>query len=190
MKTLSLWLFTFSLVFSLSAVQAEGFYKWKDARGNIQYGDQPPPKTKAKRVKLPAITVIEDYAEQWKPLDLKEYDALLEPEQKTKKASSGYTSLKFIAPKADQAIRANDGDVSAMLSIKPPLKNGHQIAFYLDGKQVGKGDSRTKNFSNLPRGAHTASAKILDRKGRVLKSSSVAFNVMRFSKLLKKKAAK
>lgn len=190
MKTLSLWLFTFFLALSHSAVQAEGFYKWKDARGNIQYGDQPPPKSKAKRVKMPAITVIEDYGEQWKPLDLKDIDALFEPEQKTKKATSGYTSLKFIAPKADQAIRANDGDVSAMLSIKPPLKNGHQIAFYLDGKQVGKGDSRTKNFTNLPRGAHTVSAKILDQKGKVLKSSSVAFNVMRFSKLLNKKEAK
>lgn len=173
-------------IFLLSLSHADGFYKWKDARGNIQYGDKPPPGVNAKPMRMPAITVIDNYADQWKPMNL-ENDPLTEDikPQKTTAPASSYEVLKFIAPKANQAIRANDGDVSTMISVKPPLKDGHKIAFYLDGKEVSKGNSRTSNFKNLPRGEHTVSAKILDENGRVIKNSSVSFSVLRFSKLIK-----
>ncbi len=68
MKILHFWLLAITLLSAHSVVQAEGFYKWKDARGNIQYGDQPPPNSKAEKVAMPAITVIDNYADQWKPI--------------------------------------------------------------------------------------------------------------------------
>ncbi len=186
MKTLSHWLLILSCAFAASATMAEGFYKWKDARGNIQYGDRPPANVKAQPMNMPKLTVIENYGEQWKPLSFpKEPD----PYQQDAVAAS-YTSLKFIAPKANQPIRANDGDVSAMISLKPPLKGGHVIAFSLDGKEVAKGSSRTNNFSNLPRGDHSVSVKVMDKNGKVLKSESVSFTVIRFSKLIQKKPVK
>ena len=138
---------------------------------------------------MPAITVIENYSEQWKPMQFDKADDLpLDDEPVSQQRSSGaYSKLEFIAPKANQAIRANDGDVSAIISLKPVLKAGHAIAFYLDGKEVSKGESRTTNFSNLPRGEHSVSVKILDQKGKVIKTSSVNFTVQRFSTLLNKK---
>ena len=189
MKTLHLCLIAISLLTAYSAVQAEGFYKWKDARGVIQYGDQPPPSVKAEKMAMPAITVIENYSEQWKPMQFDKADDLpLDDEPVSQQQSSGaYSKLEFIAPKDNQAIRANDGDVSAIISLKPVLKAGHAIAFYLDGKEVSKGESRTTNFSNLPRGEHSVSVKILDQKGKVIKTSSVNFTVQRFSTLLNKK---
>jgi hypothetical protein len=188
MKNLYFWLLTISLISFNAATHAEGFFKWKDARGHIQYGDKPPPNVKAERMKMPAITVIDNYAEQWKPVAI---DNMADEEQPAEEASnqgsSNYSKLEFVAPKANQSIRANDGDVSAMISVKPPLKGGHEIVFLLDGKEVSRGSSRTSNFANLTRGAHTISAKIVDEQGKTLKTNSVSFNVLRFSKLFKKK---
>ena len=188
MKILHFWLLAFALFSAHSTVQAEGFYKWKDARGNIQYGDQPPPNVKAESMKMPAITVIENYADQWKPMTFDNAAAQpLELDEPPRRQTSAYDALEFIAPKPNQAIRANDGEVSAMISVKPPLKAGHQIVFTLDGKEVSRGVMRTSNFSNLPRGSHTVNARIIDQKGKSLKSTSVTFNVQRFSKLLNQK---
>ncbi len=187
MKILSCWLVMLSCAFAASAT-AEGFYKWKDARGHIQYGDQPPANVKAEPMKLPKLTVIENYAEQWKPVAFPDESANYQQQVGQNKTGSAYTSLKFIAPKANQSIRANDGDVSAIISLKPGLKSGHVIAFSIDGKEVAKGKSRTNNFVNLPRGSHTVVAKVMDQKGKVLKSQSVSFTVLRFSKLINKKS--
>jgi len=97
----------------------------------------------------------------------------------TQTVSNSYSKLTFLAPKQDQGIRANNGDVSAMVSIKPPLKKGHQFVFSLDGKTISKGKSRTQNFSNLDRGSHTIGVKVVDNNGKTVKSSSVGFNVLR-----------
>ena len=187
MKTLTHWLLILSCAFAASATLAEGFYKWKDARGNIQYGDRPPTTAKAEKMDMPKLTVIENYGEQWKPVSFpKQTDPYKQPEA-SQNAGTAYTALKFIAPKNNQSIRANDGDVSAIIILKPGLKVGHVITFSLDGKEVSKGSSRTNNFSNLSRGDHSVSVKVKDKKGKVLKSQSVSFTVLRFSKLINKK---
>lgn len=184
MKTLARFVCVITLFTSQSILQADGLYKWIDARGNTQYGDKPPAGVKAKPIDLPKITVIENYGEQWKPMNFKEQPT--EPKEaikQTQSSSSPYTKLSFLAPKANQAIRANDGDVSAMISIKPPLKKGHKFVFSIDGKTTGKSTSRTQNFSDLQRGNHTIGVKVIDDKGKTLKSSSVGFNVLRVSSL-------
>lgn len=165
-------------------VNAEGLYKWTDARGNTQYGDRPPANANAKPIDLPKITIIDNYAEQWKPMKFNESAPVKQASQEQVQTdSSQYSKLVFLAPKSNQAIRANDGDVSAMVSIKPPLKKGHQLVFSIDGKTSGKGTSRTQNFSDLNRGQHTIAVKVVDAKGKTLKSSSVGFNVLRVNAL-------
>jgi len=160
-----------------SASSANNFYKWTDAQGKVQYGDKPPTNANAKPIELPAITVIDNYGEQWKPIN---FDKSKEKkEESTPIDSVTYNKLEFLAPKPDQGIRANNGDVSAIISIQPPLKEGHSLVFSVDGKDQEKGTSRTKNFPNLHRGAHTIGIKIIDSKGKTLKSSSVTFNVLR-----------
>jgi len=183
MKTLTPLYCVLSLILSQSAVYADGLYKWKDARGNTQYGDRPPANANAQPMELPKLTIIDNYADQWKPMKFDEPQTVDEPIKAKPKTSKTYTKLAFLAPKQNQAIRANDGDVSAMISIKPPLKKGHQIVFSIDGKAMGKGKSRTQNFSNLDRGSHNIGVKIIDKKGKTLKSSSVGFNVLRTSTL-------
>ena len=175
------------LTMSLMTISnAEGFYKWKDARGQIQYGDEPPANIHAKKVKLPAITVLEDYGNQWEYIEET-------PTKKTpppvKKAIStpilapkpkNYSTLTFIAPKPGQLIQAENGDVSAMLSIKPPLKKSHQLLFILDGKKAVKSNSRIANFPGLSNGAHTISVNIINNQGdTVQRGNTLNFKVMR-----------
>ena len=184
MKILTPLVCALSLVLIQSSINAEGLYKWTDARGNTQYGDKPPANSNAKQVNLPKITVIDNYADQWKPLNFNK-NSNKEPEEKTQVIQNTYSKLAFLAPKPNQGIRANDGDISAIVSIKPPLKKGHHLIFSIDGKSTGKTKSRTKNFSNLDRGEHAVSVKVVDKKGKVLKSSSTTFNVLRANPLLK-----
>ncbi|MEH6455010.1 MAG: DUF4124 domain-containing protein [Cocleimonas sp.] len=187
MKTLAPLYCALLLIVSQSAVHADGLYKWKDARGNTQYGDRPPANVNAKSIDLPKITIIDNYADQWKPIKFDEPQTDTAVKAKPK-VSKTYTKLAFLAPKQGQGIRANNGDVSAMISIKPPLKKGHQLVFSVDGEIIGKGKSRTQNFSNLNRGSHTIGVKVIDKRGKTLKSSSVGFNVLRTNGLSKTQA--
>jgi hypothetical protein len=61
------------------------------------------------------------------------------------------------------------------------------VVFLLDGNEVSKNRSRTSNFSNLSRGAHTASVNIIDKTGDIVGSDSVTFEVQRHSALFKKR---
>ena len=181
MKTISsLLLVAFFL--TNNSIQAEGLYKWTDAKGNTQYGDQPPANSNAKQIDLPKITIIDNYADQWKPIKFDDSTQKKQPE-KVKQSSSldTYTKLDFLAPKPNQGIRANDGDVTAMISIKPPLKKGHKFIYSIDGKATSETKSRTKNFSNLNRGGHTITVKVVDARGKTVKSNSVGFSVLRTS---------
>jgi hypothetical protein len=176
------------IIFSSQANYADGVFKWKDARGKVQYGDEPPANVKLdKKFKMPDIMVIDGFKEQWKPLEGDSPKAVTvaspvvtAPVVQQSQAVI-YTKLVFIAPKENQLIKSGfGGEVSAMLSIKPPLKKGHKVAFVLDGKEVARSKSRINNFSNLSGGSHSVVAKIVDQGGRaVMTSKPVAFNVVR-----------
>lgn len=169
----------------MQGIFAEGFYKWKDARGNIQYGDKPPKNIKVEKFKAPAITVLESYGRQWLPstTPLTGNNSSRSINKKTQPPTNNavYTKFSFIAPKNNQVMKSNfNGAVSAMLSLKPPLKKGHKITFSLNGKEIAKSTSRTQNFSNLKRGNHSISANVLDKYGNVvMTANAVSFKVMR-----------
>lgn len=178
MRILRFFYCALSLVLCQSTVSADVLYKWQDARGNTQYGDRPPSNVNARPITLPKITIIDNYADQWKPIDFNEVRTDT-PIVTKSRASKAYSQLDFLAPKQNQAIRANNGDISTIVSIKPALKEGHLLVFSIDGKSMSKGKSRAKNFSNLSRGSHTIDVKIVDQKDRILKNSSVGFTVLR-----------
>jgi len=170
-------------------LNAEGFYKWTDARGVVHYGEEAPKNSRANVVDMPPITVAEDYGKQWLPLELEKP----ENSKPSPVATAGvkkiavepdfqptYNSLIFIAPKAGQSIKARDGDVSAMLSVKPPLKKGHKIIFIMDGKAQRKSKSRISNFTNLNEGKHSLSANIINADGKVqMTSDELTFGINR-----------
>ena len=182
-KTLTITILFFILL--SSETSADGFYKWVDARGNTQYSDEPPAKGHAKKLSLPPITILENYGKQWQVTPIppaKRPRANPIKQQTIKKQPQGfqYKALNFIAPKFGQSIKANDGDISAMLNIKPPLRKGHSFIYVLDGKDVSRGVSRIANFQNLQKGSHSLMVKVINSKGKPLqKSREINFTVNR-----------
>jgi hypothetical protein len=175
----------------LSATVGADVYKWKDRYGKTQYGDKPPEGAKIEPFKAPPITVIQNYGQQWQSSG---QQAPPTRDTQPRPSAGRYTALSIVAPKGGQAIRANDGDVTLMLSIQPKLQKGHSIVVFLDGKQVSNGTSRAVNLTALDRGLHQVHAEIRDAyKTTLMSSPSVSFTVLRTSiltnKLNKKKRA-
>ncbi len=158
-----------------SAVVADTVFSWKDSKGVVHYGDSPPESVKAKVVVLPELTILKDYGKLYKPvLTAKEKG------QEKKKQKIIYSKFSIFAPKNKQAIRANDGDVTVMLSLKPKLLDKHQLRIFLDGKQMAEGDLRMVNLTNMDRGEHSVYATIKGAKGEdIMKSKTIVFSVIR-----------
>ena len=177
MPNLSFTLTIIMLIIFSSELNADGFYKWTDARGQVQYSDEPPTNGRAKQLKLPPITVLENYGNQWEvtPLPAITKNQAAKPTpvapQVVKQKKIYYKVLNFIAPKARQSIKADDGDISAMLTIKPPLKVGHRFLYLLDGKEAAKSVSRIANFKGLSKGSHRLLVNVVNPRGEVLQSS-------------------
>ncbi len=173
-----------SLLFSANSIA--DVYKWKDRYGKTQYGDKPPEGAKIEPFKAPPITVIQNYGQQWHASG-QQSQVNNQPRRSANSATGKYTSISIVAPKPDQAIRANDGDVTLMLSIQPKLQKGHSIVVFLDGKQVSNGASRAVNLTGLDRGLHQVHAEIRDAyKTTLISSPPVNFTVLRTSILTNK----
>ena len=168
------WIALAISIATLSIVTADAIFSWKDAKGVVHYGDSPPEAAKAKAVDLPELTVVKDYGKLYKPvLTTKERGI-------TKKKKSHYTKFSILAPKNKQAIRANDGDVTVILALKPKLLPEHKLSIFLDGKKMAEGGLRMVNLTNLDRGEHKIYAVINGNKGKeISKSKEVIFTVIR-----------
>ncbi len=183
----SLTILLTALLLCPSLLQAEGILKWTDARGVVHYGDEAPHNQRAKAIDMPKLTVVEDYGKQWLPLESKKPKKIATPSSANVKKVAvspsfqpSYSKLDFIAPKSGQLIKAKDGDITAMLKVKPPLKSGHKLVISIDGKAQKKTRSRIANFNNLPAGKHTLSAQIVDNSGALkMRTNELTFNISR-----------
>jgi len=190
----------FLLVASLLLVSTSlsaGIFSWTDASGNIVYGDSPPDKTVAKAVAPPKLTILENFANRYedpkKPsseinfsLPGKQTSKSLDTANR-KKIDNPYKAVSIIAPKANQSIRANDGDVSIAASTSPKLRPDDKLVIYLNGQVVASGKSRVANLSNLDRGEYQLLLEVQNAEGlSLIKSSEINFNVLRNSVLTNK----
>jgi len=178
---------------SLSA----GIFSWTDASGNIVYGDSPPDKAVAKSVAPPKLTILENFANRYedpkKPSSGINFSLPGKQASKSlvtasrKKIDNPYKVVSIIAPKANQSIRANDGDVSIAASTSPKLRPDDKLVIYLNGQVVASGKSRVANLSNLDRGEYQLLLEVQNAEGQTLiKSSEINFNVLRNSVLTNK----
>ncbi len=148
-------------------------YSWEDEHGNTVYGDTPRPNQKTENVELKATTVLsfpkEDEAED----DDESQDA--------QATIAPYNSLSVVSPTQNQTIRDNSGQVIISLNATPPLQPGHSFQIILDGKAITTSQQSSASLSNVDRGSHTISAKIIDADGKVhAQSKSITFHLHRF----------
>jgi len=159
------------VLFSATALHAEEkkVYKQTADDGVVEFSDQPG--TSSSPVTIPKMNTYKQkpikniYA---KPRKLQE--------------AEGYKTLTIIAPTNDSIVRANDGNVSITLALKPALKPSHSIRVSIDNssKTSLTGKTMRFNFKNLSRGTHKAIASVLDNENKALISSrTIEFHLQR-----------
>lgn len=149
---------------------AADVYRSVDENGHVVFSDKPSPG--AEKVDIPPPQTMP--AEQVKNPDIKP--------SVHKQTSPGYKNLAIVSPKNQQAIRANDGNVTVSVAVNPPLRPEDGLVLYLDGDKQSRTKSKTFNLANLDRGQHEAHVEITDTDGNVIKTSpSITFYVLRHS---------
>jgi hypothetical protein len=151
-------------------------YQRVGPNGEVYFSDQPGPD---------AIAVEVEPAQSIKLAPVPDRTETGQSEEETQEAFPGYTAFSVTSPRADEGVRANDGNVTVEMSLKPGLQATHRIQLKTsgeDGEAVMTGDQAFVQLSNLSRGRHTVEASVIDDKGNTLiKAAPVSFNVLRFA---------
>lgn len=151
-------------------------YRSVDEHGNVVFSDKPSPG--AEKVDIPPPQTIP--AEQVENPDIKPPPA--SPLQ--------YSTFEIASPKDQEAVRANNGDITINVAIDPPLRAEDSVVLYMDGNEQSSGKTRSFKLSSVDRGQHEAYVEIRDNSGHVKQTSqTVTFYVLRHSALQPKPAA-
>lgn len=188
------------LIFLLSIAMTQslfalGIYKWVDEDGKKIYGNKPPENVTTDEVSLPKITIVageNTYQESSAPQPTESNNEQSDTQINENNPSSTQkeqtavipSSIDIIAPLDDEAIRANNGNITLKFDVKPTLKTGENIVVYLDGKQQTVSSTAVIALEYLDRGTHSLFAIKRGADGKVLANSkNIKFHVLRHSKL-------
>ena len=145
-------------------------YKWTDKDGNVHYSDTPRETTDKPMDDLPESMIYKAPPKPRINLD----------KPKKKEPYKAYKNFKITSPQNDGTVRNPPGNITVSLQISPGLKNTHHVIVMIDGKQVAKGKSTSVSVSNVDRGTHSLSAKIVDGSGKAVASApSITFHMKR-----------
>ncbi|WP_049723340.1 DUF4124 domain-containing protein [Gilvimarinus polysaccharolyticus] len=152
-------------------------YKSVDKYGNVTYTDDPGTAHKSGKTEklnvrptnvMPATKAIEPA----QPM----------PETEAAKSDQPKYAIRIVSPVHEYTVNPGQRDLVVAVSLQAPLKNGAKIAFYMDGKLLGKGTVNNYSIREILRGEHTIYAQVEDPAGKALsKSASVTVYVHRVS---------
>jgi hypothetical protein len=151
------------------AFAAQAVWKWVDEKGVTHYADRPVPG--AQRVEI-AVGSPADSAQQPPPYT--------SSSPRAPAAAPDYRNFEITRPADQESIVNQGGTVEVQLQIEPALQPGHSISLYLDGQPVQGFQPRSLavTLDGMPRGEHSLSAVIEDRRGnRIKETSTVRFYV-------------
>lgn len=165
----------------VGAAHAE-IYRWIDAEGNVVYSDQkPPPGVPAQKVELQPLPTVPAAPQPQPPMGRSSESGAPAQTQAT---------IKIVSPQNEQAVRANNGDVTVSMQASPALAKGRLVDLYVDGASAYRGAKTSVVLRNLDRGQHRLYAELIGASGRTLyRSEPVTFYVLRHSVLFKKPSA-
>ena len=97
--------------------------------------------------------------------------------------TASYQSLTITSPKNDEAIRSNDGRVTALAKSDPTLLSGHHFRWSLDGTVLPNKVTEPVLFlKEMDRGTHSLEVTIIDSEDKALISSDkIVFHLQRAS---------
>ena len=156
----------FFVVIASAAVSAQVF-KRIGPDGSIQFSDRPGPD--AEEVEVAPTQTVQPTPVQG-----------LDNPQHQEGQPLEYSEFAITSPANEEGVRANDGNVTVRLALRPALRRGHTIAVSIDGERIGAGTSTSIQMTNLTRGGHTLQALVLDADGEELaQTDAVTFYVLR-----------
>lgn len=146
-------------------------YKWVDDKGVVHYSDKPSSRNAAP-AKLPPLQTYKGGT----PPDLRRFDKGGAPGRAP--AAADAPQLQLVTPAPEETFRGAERTVPVAVLVTPSLKAGQQIVFMLDGKPAEPVADTSYAFTGVDRGAHTASAALVDASGNELaRSGQVTFYV-------------
>ncbi len=149
-------------------------YKWTDSQGLVHYADQP----------VPGAQKILTNADTLNTMHAQPAAATQAPAAPPSPAGINYSVFSISSPTPEQSFFNEPIPVS--LHLEPSLQPAHQLNWYLNGKQLdGRTDAISFTMTELPRGAYTLVATIVDpATAQSVSSGAVAFYVHQPSKLM------
>lgn len=159
-----------------AASSGKRVYRTVDAEGNPVFTDQPV--EGAEEVEL-GKTII------YSPEAIKQPDRPIDP--RTAKSSGApaytYSSLAILAPKPDEVIRNNAGNLTVKGTFAPALRPDHEIQLLIDGAVYASGNSAEFELEHVDRGVHVLQLQIVDTLSSqvLMQSEPVTMTLMRFS---------
>jgi hypothetical protein len=149
------------LVLCLPMANAQDIYRWVGPDGRTQYSDQPHPG--AEKLTIPEF-----------PPPQPPRKATAKPGAADDPAAHVYRSLSIVKPAPREIVHDNQGNVEVLLTVDPALhsRRGDRIQLLLDGHAQGDPTaSLAQTLHDVERGEHTATAQVVDQRGRVLIAS-------------------
>jgi hypothetical protein len=150
-------------------------YKYTDANGTTAYSNQPPAGTSAEAIELPPLnSVASSPPGASAPLDTR-------PRNEPSRAA--YEVLELSGLPTNQALRANDGNFTVNVMLKPRLQEGHLLRLLLDDQPYGQPSNLpTLQLLNIDRGLHRLAVQVMEGQNVVQQSVTLTFTVQRVHK--------
>lgn len=92
-----------------------------------------------------------------------------------------YTAVSVVSPNDGDTIRENAGNVRIETATTPPLRADHRLVLILNGSPSAvEAVNGVFQLSNVDRGSHTVSVRVVDRDGgTIMDSRTTTFHLMR-----------
>lgn len=160
------------LILISSFARAEEVYREVGDDGVPTFSDQAMPGAEPITVREPIIFTDKIYQQNQR---VRQNTQVAEP------ALISY-SLMITDPPDGAAIRNNAGDLTLTIAMSPLLQSGHKAELLMDGSMIRNvSTSDTIDLSNLDRGTHAFSIRVVDAGGSVITNGpSTSISVLRF----------
>ena len=155
-------------------------YKTVDKEGNVVFTDIPP-KDESQAIEI-------DTRNNYTPEPLPATAPVAAGEVQAEDAEPGvsYDSLSIVTPTNDEPVRENAGNINIAVAANPSVDtdSGHSLEILMDGVVQASGGRTNVSLTNVDRGTHTVTARIVDAEGNVLISADpITFHMLRASVL-------
>lgn len=172
-KTSFLSIFLYFLCVSFSSYA--DIVKWTDSEGNVHFSDSIPPVSDGSKVQYEKIETKQTNSATF---DLQKSN---EVTNYSDNKSARVPIISIISPSDGEAIRENSGNVTITVQIAN-VDSSDKIVLYVDGQPYqsrnGEG-SIVVSITNMSRGGHSVSVRVMNSSGKSIGSKSSSFNVLR-----------